>query len=183
MKNQRTKFVILGLLTIKPLSGYDIKKIINKSLHHIWSESNGQLYPALKQLVKEDFIVLKQKQKNERKERLLYSITEKGRVELKKWLAETTKRKNFHRDEELLKFFFGKHSSSKENIELLKKREQRIKEKLSQYVLLQKKLETLIHSLHYHYWNLCLKNRLCLAKAELQWCQESIKTLRKQDPS
>jgi len=183
MKNQKTHFVILGLLTIEPLTGYEIKKLIEKSIQHFWSESNGQIYPALKSLVTEGFITLKDKQQKGKKVSHLYSITIKGRGELKKWLRETSEQKNLHRDEELLRLFFGKNASEEESIELLKTREKRIKEKLDQYALVQKELKTLTHYPHHLYWSLSLKNGISHAKAELQWCRESIKTLKTQGQS
>ncbi|WP_431606966.1 PadR family transcriptional regulator [Paenibacillus thiaminolyticus] len=34
-----------------PRSGYDIRKQFQASLRHFWSESYGQIYPALKELL------------------------------------------------------------------------------------------------------------------------------------
>ncbi|MEI6241900.1 MAG: PadR family transcriptional regulator [Chlamydiota bacterium] len=183
MKKQKTKFVILGLLTLKPLSGYDIKKLIDKTISHFWSESNGQLYPTLKFLVKENFIQFEQKEQKGKKVSHLYSITKTGRTALENWLEETTERKNLHRDEDLLKLFFGKNTSPSACIELLTKREQRIKEKLEKYLSLQKELEALTQSPHHLYWNLNLNNGICDAEAQLRWCQESIQKLKEQGSS
>lgn len=175
---KKTKYVILGLLTIEPLSGYDIKKMIDESISHFWSESNGQLYPTLGQLVKENFIVHEEKEQNGKRASNIYSITEKGRKELEKWLEETTETKSTHRDEELLKLFFGTNVSQEKCIELLKRREKRVGEKLDQYTLIQKRLEKHKSSPHFLYWSLDLNNGICQAEAELKWCRASIKTLQ-----
>ncbi|MCK7479112.1 MAG: PadR family transcriptional regulator [Candidatus Moduliflexus flocculans] len=45
-----TKYVILGLLTEAPLSGYEIKKLVDIRFRFFWSESYGQIYPELKRL-------------------------------------------------------------------------------------------------------------------------------------
>jgi DNA-binding PadR family transcriptional regulator len=178
MKKQKTKFVILGLLTFKPLSGYDIKKLIDTTISHFWSESNGQLYPTLKLLLQENFIILEKKEQKGKKISHLYSITENGRASLETWLKENTERKSIHRDEELLKLFFGKNTTPATCIELLEKREKRIKEKFEKYVLIQRDLEKLKDSPHHLYWILNLNNGICDAEAELKWCQESIQALR-----
>ena len=45
---RQTDYVILGLLAERPLSGYQIKKIIDIRFQFFWSESFGQIFPALK---------------------------------------------------------------------------------------------------------------------------------------
>ena len=42
--------VLLGLLTIEPMSGYDLGQTIRASVGHFWNESYGQIYPNLKKL-------------------------------------------------------------------------------------------------------------------------------------
>lgn len=182
MKNQKTKFVILGLLTIRPLSGYDIKKFIEQIICDFWAESNGQLYPALNQLVK-DVYIIEEKQQKGKKVSHLYSITDKGQEALETWLKENIERKITRRDEELLKLFFGMNSSYSTSIELLQKREARVRELLSKYEANQKELEHHTTSPHYPYWLITLNNGLCHIKAELQWCQDSIALLQKQGAS
>jgi DNA-binding PadR family transcriptional regulator len=36
---RKTWFAILGLLDWRPMSGYDIKKLVEMGLSHFWSES------------------------------------------------------------------------------------------------------------------------------------------------
>ena len=40
--------ILLGLLAIEPMSGYDLGVTIRASVGHIWNESYGQIYPNLK---------------------------------------------------------------------------------------------------------------------------------------
>ena len=44
------------MLSIKPMSGYDIKKLIETSISNFWTESYGQIYPMLKTLVAEKLV-------------------------------------------------------------------------------------------------------------------------------
>ncbi len=53
---KKTRFVILGLLNEEPLSGYDIKKIIDIRMSFFWQESYGQIYPELGKLREEGLI-------------------------------------------------------------------------------------------------------------------------------
>ena len=177
MKNQKTLFVVLGLLSMKPLSGYDIKKIIDKSIRHFWSESNGQLYPTLRQLLKDGLVTMAQKKQNGKKVSHLYAITKKGSEVLEQWLEAPSEKKSIHRDEELLRLFFGNNACEAASLDLLKQRAQRAQEALSEYQMLKRELDARISHPQHLYWNLALNNGICHAEADLAWCHESIQAL------
>jgi DNA-binding PadR family transcriptional regulator len=112
MKNSRTAYVILGMLSIEPnKSGYDIRKAIESSVGYFWRESYGQIYPALKRLTAEGLIRSDQPNKRDSaaRHRQKYSLTAAGRAEFQRWLALP-----FHNDpprnEFLLKLFFGREA-------------------------------------------------------------------------
>ncbi|MYF92724.1 MAG: PadR family transcriptional regulator, partial [Gemmatimonadetes bacterium] len=52
-KTNKSKYAIMGMLSIRPMSGYDMKKLIAQSISYFWNESFGQIYPTLKKLVEE----------------------------------------------------------------------------------------------------------------------------------
>jgi DNA-binding PadR family transcriptional regulator len=45
MKKSKTKYPILGLLAEQPMSGYDIKKLVDVRFSFFWNESYGQSIP------------------------------------------------------------------------------------------------------------------------------------------
>lgn len=179
MKKNTTKYAVLGLLTIEPLSGYEIKKMIQDSLAYFWSESNGQLYPTLNQLLKENWIVLSDNQSTSKKKSNRYEITEAGRVELQKWMCQEEEEKSIHRDENLLKLFFGSNISKKECIQRLKNRQKRLQEKLKEYRAIENKLRKDSASPHFIYWLLTVNCGVCGVQAAINWCRNSIITLEK----
>ena len=101
----KTRYVILGLLNENPMSGYDLKKIIDLRFKYFWNESFGQIYPGLEKLVKEK-LVTKAIDRENKKKRSVYSITEKGKSELLKWLSRPVDTE-LMRFEILLKVYFG----------------------------------------------------------------------------
>lgn len=173
-----TKFAILGLLTISPLSGYGIRSIIKTSISYFWSESNGQLYPNLNQLLKEGLITTEQEKGKGKKSPIIYSITLSGREALKTWLQDPEE-KVVHRDENLLKLFFGSNLPKTYSIERLLARSKKLKKEIHDYQNIQKFIQTKVDSLHYLYWQISLNNGIMLAKADLKWCLDSIKLLKK----
>jgi PadR family transcriptional regulator, regulatory protein AphA len=114
-----TPDALLGLLSMAPMSGYDMRTVISQSIGHFWSESFGQIYPALKRLTAEGFVEKKTERQKGRPDKHVYSLTEAGQDRLEKWLmipalAEVP------RNELLLKLFFGSHapvSASRESVE------------------------------------------------------------------
>lgn len=102
----KSQYALLGMLTLGPMSGYDMKKLFDGSLRNFWTESYGQIYPILKRLVAQGWASLKDEPQAGKLDRKVYAITAKGRTALQKWLQEPTEAAGF-RLEILLKLFFG----------------------------------------------------------------------------
>ena len=50
MELNPTAYVILGMLAWRPMSGYDVKAIADRSTRFFWATSYGQIYPELQRL-------------------------------------------------------------------------------------------------------------------------------------
>ena len=98
--------VLLGLLTIESMSGYDLGLTIRSSVGHFWNESYGQIYPNLKKLAAEGFVSSRTERQKGKPDRHIYSITGEGREHLAAWLA-VEPQSEIPRNELLLKLFFG----------------------------------------------------------------------------
>jgi DNA-binding PadR family transcriptional regulator len=98
--------VLLGLLTIGPMSGYDLGQAIRTSVGFFWNESYGQIYPNLKMLAAEELVTSKRERQKGKPDRHIYAITKKGRERLAAWLA-VAPQAEIPRNELLLKLFFG----------------------------------------------------------------------------
>lgn len=82
-----TRHVLLGLLDIKPMSGYDIRQNLSITLDSLWAASYGQIYPALHKLAEEG-LISGQNIATGQRERIVYSLTDKGRAAFHEWLSE-----------------------------------------------------------------------------------------------
>jgi DNA-binding PadR family transcriptional regulator len=102
--------VLLGLLTIESMSGYDLGVTIRSSVGHFWNESYGQIYPNLKKLEAGGFVTSKTERQKGKPDRNIYFITKNGRDRLAKWLA-VPPQPEIPRNELLLKLFFGARAS------------------------------------------------------------------------
>jgi len=77
-KENKSRYALLGILSICPGSGYDIKKFMEQSTGNFWNESYGQIYPMLKQLVDEGLATSRTEKHEGKPERYVYALTDKG---------------------------------------------------------------------------------------------------------
>src|SRR5438045_3830581 len=87
-KENKSKYAVLGMLSLAPMSGYDLKKNIEMSTGNFWTESYGQIYPMLKQLAEEGLTTSHIEKKEGRPERHVYTLTDNGWEALRHWLTE-----------------------------------------------------------------------------------------------
>jgi DNA-binding PadR family transcriptional regulator len=98
-------WAVLGLVALKPRSGYDIKRLVDRTIRHFWAASYGQIYPELKRLEEVGWIAGDDAPRGGRARRL-YRITDAGRGALREWLGGRETRVEM-RDESLLRLFFS----------------------------------------------------------------------------
>jgi DNA-binding PadR family transcriptional regulator len=107
---RQTDYVILGLLAEQPLSGYQIKKIIDIRFSFFWSESFGQIFPALKSLASEGFVEECPQEASGGRATRTYQITPAGKAALVDWLAQPVEKESL-RLEILLKTYFSGYTA------------------------------------------------------------------------
>lgn len=180
MKNNRTIFTVLGMLAVKNFSGYEIAKRIKTTINYFWSESEGQIYPALAQCVKEGLAVCKvQPPKDNHRTKKIYSITAKGKRELIAWLKQAAK-PELVRNELLLKLFFGANIDKNDNMQHIIRRQREIKLVLADYDQIKKNISVKYKgSKNLKYWLMTLNYGIKSAEAELVWCNQALKMLKR----
>jgi PadR family transcriptional regulator, regulatory protein AphA len=105
MELSPTAYVILGMVSVHPRSGYEIKAAVDESTRRFWAASYGQIYPELKRLSEAGLVSGVDSPRGERR-RTVYTITDAGLERLKEWLRLPPETAEM-RDEGLLKLFFS----------------------------------------------------------------------------
>jgi len=100
-----TAYVILGMVSREPRSGYEIKALVDDTTRFFWAASYGQIYPELKRLSGAGLVAGVDAPRGDRK-RTVYAITADGEAALKAWLREPPETVEM-REEGLLKLFFS----------------------------------------------------------------------------
>jgi len=80
-------YALLGLIHLKPSSGYDLRKTFAETAMGNYSSSPGAIYPALERLEYHGLIRGVVEDTAGLRRRRLYHLAPKGDTELKKWLA------------------------------------------------------------------------------------------------
>ena len=117
MEPTAVTWAVLGLLALRPMSGYDIKGAVDRTIRHFWAASYGQIYPELKRLEAAGWIAGKDADRGGRSRRV-YRITATGRRQLDGWLHGHETRIEM-RDESLLRLFFADALPADEALGLL----------------------------------------------------------------
>lgn len=176
---KKTRYVILGLLKEENLSGYEMKRIIDKRMSFFWQESFGQIYPELNKMTEEGLVEVFNtgSEGNTKREKIKYKITAKGEVELKKWMEEENE-KDTVRSEFLLKMYLSTPKNKEEMRRNIIKFKEQSEEKLELFNLYESHLKQAIevHSNHrqiLYVLNLGIRQ----AKLYIEWCEQVLKDL------
>ena len=181
MANQpgnKTQYAILGALSIQPMSGYEMKKMMADSTNYFWTESNGQLYPTLAKLAKAKLVTI-ENQMIGAKSRKIYSLTPIGKKKLRQWLTEDVEYYP-RRNELLLKLFYGQSVAPKISINHIQKYHAKCEAALQIYLSIEARLEEMVKKKKQPvYFLLTVKAGVKHAKTELEWCHEAIQLINK----
>jgi DNA-binding PadR family transcriptional regulator len=82
------KFLLLALLAKGPRHGYDLKSQFEGLFGGTWPLNPGQVYMTLDRLEEAGLVTSKRVEQELLPDRRVYSITEDGQRELKRWTAE-----------------------------------------------------------------------------------------------
>ncbi len=164
--------VILGLLSHEELTGYEIKKRMDTTLKYFWGASYGSIYPALSDLVHRGLAAKRDAAENKRN-KLIYTITEEGRKYLKKWLALPALKDEI-RYETLLKLFFGNELGTEQAILHIEVFEEKVKKELPYLLKAEQTLKDCLNEDAAHkYYLLTAEFGIKTYQAYLEWCEEA----------
>jgi len=174
MKINKSRYAIMGLLSMGPMSGYDIKKKFEKIAANFWKEGYGQIYPILKRLNTEGMATQKIQRQTGKPDRHIYELTQKGHEELRQWLLAPVQR-HVGRHEILLKLFFGSINTVADNIKQVKHYQAMHQKELRELDSTKNAMIADDHdSSHLPYWLMTVRFGELVNEAHVKWSQEVI---------
>src|SRR5574341_1498722 len=172
MKASRSQYAILGMVSLRPMTGYEVKQTIERGIGNFWHESYGQIYPLLQELTKRGLVKAGANPSGRRGSKR-YAITGAGGRALRAWLAQPIKLQ-IGRNDVLLKLFLGVEAG-RENTRAHLAQFRRAHEELrDKYAAIGRWLrEERRDSPHLAYWLLTLRYGELETEALLVWCDEA----------
>lgn len=172
-KDRKIDMLILGLLAHENLSGYDIKKRIDGGISFFWKGSFGNIYPSLSALERAGSVTRLDNTVCGGREKICYSITQKGMERLALWLKES-KAANDLKYETLLKIFFGAAVGTEATVNTIREFRRQTCESLNILRFYQNNLsEDLDHEDHLYYY-LTVSFGVESYEGYLRWCDEAV---------
>ncbi|HYR51435.1 MAG TPA: PadR family transcriptional regulator [Candidatus Dormibacteraeota bacterium] len=176
-RTRSTPYAVLGMLSLAPMSGYDIRKESESSIGYFWSESFGQIYPALKELKSQGLIRRRAGRAAGGRDRHVYEITEKGREALARWREEPPRPAGV-RNELLLKLFFGRRDAATGELEWI---EQLHVEQIAALREFRRIRQEIMKEQRDHpslpFWLMTVSFGEHRARSLIRWCRETRKSL------
>ena len=168
------------MLSLRPMSGYEIRQAIAQSIGNFWSESYGQIYPTLKRLVAEGLVEETAGGRKARQGRAqtVYRLTAGGRRRLRAWL-KTPSAEQVPRNEMLLKIFFarqGRPGIVRQQVEAYRRRHEEL---LERYAGIQRWMEE-ARAGHPDrpYWEMTLAYGCAESEAYLRWSEAMLRRVQ-----
>jgi len=168
------QLAILGILSWKFSTGYELKKIFEDSSFMYWSGNNNQIYKALMNMENEDFVTSEVIHQDNSPSKKIYTLTEEGLTELRKWLVSSPEapeiKKTF-----LVQLAWSDLLSNQELSEMLSKYENEIK---LQLIMQKEKYRRALHSPNRSpreslIWEMISENIISTYNNELNWVRET----------
>jgi PadR family transcriptional regulator AphA len=172
-------YAILGILGFGPMSGYQIKMWVDQGVGGFWDVDYKQIYPTLKRFIDEGLATCQEEATGKRKSKR-YELTAKGHTVLRDWLRQPIADGKHSVNELMLKLFFGHHLPVEQNIEHIK----RFQEENLRVIEAMEGIRNCLadeepKDASWHYRMAIFNHGEKMRRANLAWCEQTIKYLRK----
>jgi len=176
---------ILGLLSYRSMTGYDLKKMFDESINNFWAASLSQIYRELGTLENKGYLTSVIEKQNDRPDKRIYDITDSGKEAFKNWITVfPEKLSKEKRDEFTLRIFFGSNVNKEDLIIQFKSFIKENQEKLDEIISLNQVAEKYVSKMElFHgegkYWRFILRRAYLNMEASVKWANECIDELNR----
>ena len=102
-----SSYAVLGMLSLTPMSGYELAQAVNRSIAHFWPMSKTQVYSELGRLDSLGLVEGAAVEQERLPDKRVFSITDSGCRVLEEWLNTPGPEPNTYRIPTLVKLFFA----------------------------------------------------------------------------
>ncbi len=175
------QYILLGLLNYAPMTGYELKSIIDESTTHFWNAHHSQIYTMLRKLEADGLVVSEESDSDDKLKRRIYELTEAGRGELVNWLSKPLLEVPTVKENLLVRLFFSSQRDPQEVLDELRFQRQLHEQKLDLFRALgaghMKKrmgLDDTTLAQNAVFWALTLQFGVAYEQMYLRWLDDAI---------
>ena len=111
------KYILLGFLNYHPMSGYDLKSMMDNSTSHFWHAYHSQIYTTLRKLEEDGLLSSEEIESEEAKlNRRVYTLTDAGRKEFADWQRQVMTDISPVKEDLLVRLFFSGSRNKQETL-------------------------------------------------------------------
>lgn len=174
------KHGILGLLNYREMTGYEIMEVFRDSLNYFWDAKTSQIYRELHGLEEKGWVSKTVVPQTGKPDKNVYSITESGRAELLRWLADDDLGLRI-KEPVLMKVFFLGERSAEENIRYFERLIERCQLFLKSMEPVPGHIDGYTHMVGQEekalYWQMTAEYGQRSIQAQIEWARDCIRRL------
>jgi len=166
---------MLAALSHKPLSGYDLTKTFKTTTGYFWHATRQQIYSELRRLESKALITGTRQQQEKYPDKIVWSITKKGTLELTEWLNSSSSPASMKEDL-FVKLYALNYANPEKFLQQLIERKEYHRERLALFQSIESRLSKDDDELNTRNFGHLLGVRagILYEKAVLKWCRETI---------
>ncbi|MDJ0713744.1 MAG: PadR family transcriptional regulator [Prochloraceae cyanobacterium] len=177
------KYILLGFLNYRSMTGYDLKRFIDGSTAHFWHAYHSQIYTTLRKMEQDGLVTSVIDDSDEKLERRIYEITEQGESKLKQWLGKSLTELPPSKDSLLVRLFFSGSRNRSDVLNELRFQRQLHQQQLELYQQIkpepspsesQANSDSVDFNREAKFWRMTLENGLAYEQMYLKWLDETI---------
>ena len=112
---------LLGVLSLREMSGYDIKRSFDRAVHFVWNAADSQIYRELRRMEEEALISSRLIHQDGKPNKRLYQLTPQGAKVLDDWLVSPVEQP-YDKEPFLMRMFFMGRVDSEDASRVLSER-------------------------------------------------------------
>ena len=173
------KYILLGFLNYEPMTGYDLKRLVDGSTAHFWHAYHSQIYTTLRKMEQDGLVTSVIDDSDEKLERRIYQLTELGQSKFKQWLGKNLTELPPSKDALLVRLFFSGSRDRDRVLDELRFQRQLHQQQLETYQQLEPekssaKSDRIDFEREAQFWRMTLELGLSYEQMYLKWLDETI---------
>ena len=173
------KYILLGFLNYEPMTGYDLKSLIDGSTAHFWHAYHSQIYTTLRKMEQDGLVTSVIDNSDEKLERRIYHITDLGKSKFKQWLEKNLTELPPSKDALLVRLFFSASRDRDSVLDELQFQRQLHQQQLETYQKIEPekssaKTDHIDFEREAKFWRMTLELGLSYEQMYLKWLDETI---------